>query len=53
VQLDAANAAVKNRIHPENLAIVMVGTAAQILEPVKAAIPKLDHVEVIPFESLS
>jgi zinc protease len=48
--LEAANAAVKNRIHPENLVTVMVGTASQILEPVRAAIPSLAAVEVIPFD---
>jgi zinc protease len=52
VELDTANAAVKNRIHPDNLAIVMVGTAAQILDNVKASIPNLASTEVIPFDTL-
>lgn len=52
VELDAANAAIKNRIHPENLAVVMVGTAAQILDKVKAAIPNLASTEVIPFDTV-
>jgi zinc protease len=52
VELDAANAAIKARIHPENLAIVMVGTAAQILDKVKAAIPNLASTEVVPFDTV-
>jgi zinc protease len=52
VDLDAANAAIKNRIHPENLAVVMVGTAAQILEKVQAAIPNLASTKVIPFDTV-
>ncbi|MEO8874396.1 MAG: pitrilysin family protein [Polyangiaceae bacterium] len=52
VELEAANAAVRSRILPENMQIVMVGTASQILDKVKAAIPNLDSVDVIPFDTL-
>jgi zinc protease len=47
---EAANAAVKNRIHPEDLLAVVVGTAAQILEPMRAAIPNLADASVVPFD---
>ena len=48
---DAASAAVRNRIHPEDLLIVVVGTAAQVLEPLRAAIPGLSEVSVVPFDA--
>ena len=46
-----ASAAVKNRIHPEDLLVVAVGTAAQVLEPLRGAIPKLSEASVVPFDS--
>jgi zinc protease len=48
---EAASAAVRNRIHPEDLLIVVVGTAAQVLEPLRAAIPGLSEVSVVPFDA--
>lgn len=50
--LDAVNGAIKRRIKPENLAIVMVGTAAQLLEPIQKAIPNLASTDVIPFDKI-
>jgi zinc protease len=48
---EAASAAVRNRIHPEDLLIVVVGTAAEVLEPLRAAIPGLSEVSVVPFDA--
>jgi zinc protease len=48
---DAANAAIKNRIHPENLLAVVVGTASQVLEPLRAALPGLTEASVVPFDA--
>lgn len=52
VTLEAARDAVKQRIHPDNLLIVVVGTASEILEDVKKAIPNLASTEVVPFDAL-
>ncbi|HEX7666113.1 MAG TPA: pitrilysin family protein [Polyangiaceae bacterium] len=50
--LDTVNGAIKRRIKPENLAVVMVGTASQILEAVQKAIPNLASTDVIPFDKI-
>ena len=47
----AASAAVKNRIHPDDLLVVVVGTAAQVLDPLRSAIPGLAEVSVVPFDA--
>jgi zinc protease len=47
----AATAAVKNRIHPQDLLVVVVGTAAQVIEPLRSAIPALSEVSVVPFDA--
>jgi zinc protease len=47
----AATAAVKNRIHPQDLLVVVVGTAAQVIEPLRSAIPGLSEVSVVPFDA--
>ena len=52
IALDAANSAIRTRIQPENLAIVMVGTASQILEKVQAAIPNLASTEILQFDAV-
>lgn len=52
ITLDAANAAIRLRIQPENLAIAMVGTASQILEKVRAAIPNLASTEILQFDTV-
>jgi len=46
-----AGAAVRNRIHPDDLLVVVVGTAAEVLEPLRAAIPGLTEVSVVPFDA--
>lgn len=50
VTLDGANQALKNRLSPANLAVIVVGTASEILDRVVAAIPDLTHHEVVPFD---
>lgn len=47
---EAAAAAVKNRVHPENVLAVVVGTASQVLEPLKGAMPDASDVSVVPFD---
>lgn len=51
VTLDAANAAVVERISEDNLRIAVVGTAAQIEDKVRAAIPNLASSEIVPFDA--
>jgi zinc protease len=51
ITLDAANAAVVERISEENLRIAVVGTAAQIDDKVRAVIPNLASSEVVPFDT--
>jgi hypothetical protein len=51
VTAEGASAAVKNRIHPGDLLVVAVGTASQVLEPLRAAIPRLGEASVVPFDS--
>ena len=51
VTADAASAAVKNRIHPDDLLAVVVGTASQVLEPLRAALPGLREASVVPFDA--
>jgi zinc protease len=48
---DAATAAIKGRIHPQDLLVVVVGTAAQVLDPLRSAIPGLREVSVVPFDA--
>ncbi len=50
VTLEQANLAVQKRISVRDLLIVVVGTAAEILEGVRAAIPSLAEHEVVPFD---
>jgi zinc protease len=50
VTLESANAAVKLRLSAENLVVIVVGTASEILEPVKKAIPNLVEHTVLPFD---
>jgi len=47
---ETAAAAVRNRIHPENVLAVVVGTASQVLEPLKGAMPDASEVSVVPFD---
>ena len=47
---EAASAAAKNRIHPESLLAVVVGTASQVLLPVREAVVDLAEASVVPFD---
>ena len=47
---EAASAAVRNRIHPEDVLAVVVGTAAQVLDPMRGAIENLADSSVVPFD---
>jgi zinc protease len=47
----SASAAIARRIVPENLLCVVVGTAAQVLDPLRNAIPGLTEVNVVPFDA--
>ncbi len=50
VTLESANAAVQSRLSADNLVVVVVGTASEILEPVLKAIPNLVDHSVQPFD---
>jgi zinc protease len=47
---ESANAAVLRRISTDDLLMVVVGTASELLESVKAKIPNLGRDEVVPFD---
>jgi zinc protease len=51
VTAESASAAVRNRIHPGDLLAVVVGTASQVLEPLKGAVDGLAEVSVVPFDA--
>jgi zinc protease len=51
VTRETANAAIARRLSAKDLVIVVVGTASESLEAVKAAIPDLAGVEVVPFDA--
>jgi zinc protease len=51
VTLEQANAAVQRRLSEQDLLVTVVGTAAQLIEPVKAAIPELTSSEVVAFDA--
>ncbi len=48
---ETAGAAVKNRIQKDDLLVVVVGTANQVLEPLRSAIPGVSEVSVVPFDA--
>ena len=50
VTLEDANAAVRQRLSAENLVVIVVGTASEILDGVTKAIPGLVDHTVIPFD---
>jgi zinc protease len=50
VTLGDANAAVRERLSADNLVVVVVGTASEILDAVTKAIPDLVDHTVIPFD---
>lgn len=47
---EAASVAVRRRVSMENLLAVVVGTASQVLDPVREAIPRLAESTVVPFD---
>ncbi|HEY8091226.1 MAG TPA: pitrilysin family protein [Polyangiaceae bacterium] len=47
---EAASRAVRDRIHPADLLAVVVGTASDVLEPLKAAVAGLAGATVVPFD---
>lgn len=51
VTRDQANAALKARLSGEDYVVVVVGTAADLKDPIAKAIPKLTSTEVIPFDA--
>jgi zinc protease len=51
VTVASANEAVKTRISVDNLLSVVVGTASQILEPLKGAVANLADTIVVPFDA--
>lgn len=51
VTVEAANAAVKARIDPANLLAVVVGTASEVLEPLRGAVSGLADATVVPFDA--
>jgi zinc protease len=50
VTVDQANAAVKERISSDDLLVVVVGTASELEEKVRASIPRLGEHRVVPFD---
>jgi zinc protease len=50
VTLEQCNAALKARIHPENLLVAVVGTASTSLDAIAKAIPNLASQDIVPFD---
>ena len=50
VTLEEANASVKARLSLDDLLVVVVGTASDLEEKVRASIPRLGETEVLPFD---
>jgi len=48
---EQCSAAVRRRIEPGSLLAVVVGTAAQVLEPLKGAVSDLAETSVVPFDA--
>lgn len=51
VTLEAANAAVAQRLSADNLVVSVLGTASEILDKVLKAIPNLAEHKVVPFDA--
>jgi zinc protease len=51
VTSETATAAVRRRISTEALLAIVVGTAAQVGDPVRQAIPRLTASTVVPFDA--
>jgi zinc protease len=50
VTLEQVNAAIARRLNPRNLVFAVVGTASQIFDEVRGAIPELADAQVVPFD---
>jgi zinc protease len=50
VTAESAGAAVRARIRPQDVLAVVVGTAAQVLAPLRDAVPGLAEATVVPFD---
>ncbi len=48
---EGASASVKNRVHVDDLLVVVVATAAQLLGPLQGAVPRLTETSVVPFDA--
>jgi zinc protease len=48
---ESASAAVQNRIRVEDLLCVVVGTASQVLDPLRQAVAGLSEASVVPFDA--
>ncbi|MES1185199.1 MAG: pitrilysin family protein [Myxococcales bacterium] len=51
VSLEAANASVVERLSEDDLLVTVVGTASQIGDAIKSAIPNLASTEVVPYDT--
>jgi zinc protease len=51
VDVASANEAVRARIHPADALAVVVGTASQVLEPLRGAVSDLADTRVVPFDA--
>jgi zinc protease len=50
VTLETANAAIARRLSPSDLVIAVVGTASELVDKVKEAVPELGAHEIVPFD---
>jgi zinc protease len=51
ITLEAANGSVVQRLSEDDLLVTVVGTAAQISDVVKSAVPRLASSEVVPYDT--
>jgi zinc protease len=51
VSAESASAAVRQRIRPQDVLAVVVGTASQVLAPLRDAMPDLAEASVVPFDA--
>jgi zinc protease len=50
VTVEQANAAVTKRLTTSELLVVVVGTASELEEKVRASVPRLDEQKIVPFD---
>lgn len=50
VKLDEANAAVRDRVSEDDVVMAVVGTSAVVGEALGKAVPRVDKVDVVPFD---